>query len=157
MEPDEGRIPCRRGCWLHGRNLGAPNESRRRNGQGDTRAVFDRVAEAEGRQLAGVVRHGINSALAGGWRTEPERRTQNAERGIADGHFSYWARASLNRSAIVRTRLSGETTRAKGPKLRIQLSSARSRHTSRVIAMPPASASRTRCEGCQVRARTYSA
>ena len=41
--------------------------------------------------------------------------------------------------AMVRMSRSGETTRANGPKLRIQLSSARSRQTSSVIATPPLS------------------
>ena len=67
---------------------------------------------------------------------------------------AYCALAVSNCSAISRARCSGATTRANGPKLRIQLRSARSRQTSSVTARPPAAVSSICCDACHSRART---
>src|SRR5207248_1980862 len=59
-------------------------------------------------------------------RREREQRDQTCPTCLAT-HDAYLAVASDNCSAISRASVSGEMTRAKGPKLRIQLWSARSR------------------------------
>ena len=83
------------------------------NARRPARPVSDGVAEADGRQPGGDLRHGIDGALTAldsglGPRDSAELRVLRAR--------------FFELRGDVFARLSGETTRANGPKLRIQLS-----------------------------------